>query len=97
MAEVEVAGLEHAHHLQAYGGFAMEGDRHLRHHALHQAHQGFGVDEQRFFFDECLEVTHDAVYLEQSLLGQLGEMIILFVASGRQTSGTIYQHGQCGE
>ena len=68
VAEVDVAGLEHAHQLHTLGGLAVEGHRRLLHQLDDEPLQGGGVDGQVALADEGLQTVEQAVGAEDGLL-----------------------------
>ena len=52
MREVEIAGFEHTHHLDALGGLSVEGDAGGLHELRHEALEGDDVDGERAVIHE---------------------------------------------
>ena len=52
VVEVEVTGFEHTHHLQAFGGFSVEGDGGLLDELLDESLQGADVEDEDAIVDE---------------------------------------------
>ena len=51
VVEVEVARFEHTHHLQTFGGFAVEGDRGVLDEVLEEARERRGIDDEGAVID----------------------------------------------
>ena len=74
MIEVEVAGLEDSHHLQTFGGLAVEGDGGGVDELGDQALEGGGRDEEIARCDEVGETVQEGVHAEEGLLVEWGAL-----------------------
>ena len=61
VVEVEVAGFEHTHHLQAFGRFSVEGDGGLLDELLDESLQGADVEDEGAVVDEVAHTVQQCV------------------------------------
>ena len=76
MPEIQVACLQYAHDLQAYGRFAVKGNGGRAQHGAQQAAQGGGLYVERTVFRQADEAANDLMGTIECFVVQLAVHVV---------------------